>query len=49
MENTEIKKQFYEAPIVESWEVKVERRILTGSDLEATRNGYGPAESDEWD
>ena len=42
------KKQTYEAPIVEVWEVRMESGLLQAS-VESTRESYGEAQKDEWE
>lgn len=39
----------YEAPTTDVWEVKTERGILQVSNVEATRDGYGTATTEEWE
>lgn len=46
--NMDKKKQTYEAPITEAWEVRMESGLLQAS-VESTREGYGRAVEDEWE
>jgi hypothetical protein len=44
-----MKKKEYERPTTQVVQLKQRSQILTGSPLDATRNGYGDAEELNWE
>ena len=41
--------RFYEAPVCEVVEVRMESGLLTNTNVQGTRSSYGPAQTDLWD
>jgi hypothetical protein len=42
-------KTSYETPVAEVVVVKIESGLLTNTNVQGTRNSYGPAQTDSWD